>query len=1458
MPYLYTTRGRIRLVLAISLLLAIIHNGYSASAETIVSASVTMPPIPEDCNNALVGKSVIIDDVNAGTISLLVGINSLANIVDGDLENFAEFGGLDATVLGSALVSVKNTGESYPAGRRAGFLIENSGGLLAANLISGLEVRTYLNGTLQESASVSGGNILSLDLLGGSSGPQRLSFLTTLPFDEIELAQSGLLTLGGNIRVYYAFEEDPNCDADCTDEIVPSNGYNPGIIGARTGSSGLLCVFCGVSNTSEAIDNTLSNGAILDFGISVGSVLALSIDMDSTLAAGSQAGFVVTRSGLLDLTLLGGFTIETYNNGFMEDQQLLNSGLATVGLLNGGSQTSIAITTTAAFDEIRLIANSGLLGIGSTITVNYGFVRRDTDGDGVVDCIDKCDGDDNLLNINGLPLDCNPECPVDAGSDFAICSAGNAGATAQLVMAPGGTGYTYTVLPGNPSPAAVDGSGQVTGFSVEGLYFFSVSDGTCADTVAVNYSTGNTMLACNDPIVGNDVVVDAAGAFQGVCLLCTDGDAANVVDADLSNALVYTELLSLLTLESLISVKDTANVYVAGSRAGYVVEFPNGLLSLSLLSTLQLRTYLDDNLQETALGSTLLDVDLLGGTGNRQKVAFTTTLPYDEIELLAGNGVSLLGEIAIYYAFTEDIGCGTGSNPLVDPESVCIEPLTTGSSYCASINYDATGFDNLLCVGCSLSPLSALLDNDLTTGTTLTQTVGVGTSSTVAVRTATTVSPGYEAGFVVGSSSALLDVGVLANLTLSTYLNGVLQEAVPLSSSLASVSLLNGGNEATAISFRSGSAFDEVRLTTNGLVGADLLGSGLIIYYAYVRLDSDGDGVPDCLDRCCLGDDMLDSDGNGVPDGCDNAPTAVNDGYTVIVGQSTDLPVLTNDDFGDDGPGADTIRIIRFPDNGNVSVNNGGTGSDPTDDSIVYTSEGTFTGADTLIYLIEDGNGSFDTALVVLNVVDDDSDGDGVLNTIEFTDMTDPNDPCSLLLASVSQNAISTGDCDGDGVTNADEINGTDDDFSTTADNTDHNNPCDYNEPDQGMPSAAWASIDCDGDGNPNGGDNNPLVIIAMNDTANVDPGVLTTINILANDDFLGNFNPINVGTTQLTRLGGTAAGVVEFDADNGEMTYVSADGESGTTVAVIYEVCNTVSDPDVCASAVVTINVSAPVSATLNLKVMLQGALFDQSSSLMRDDLRSGNHLPLTEPYSALNNERFLHVGSGGAETTTQNILNVNANTVDAIVDWVFVELRDPLDSSIVVETRAALVQRDGDVVDPIDGTSSLTFVGFVDQQYYVAVKHRNHLGVMTASVITMEDTGTLIDFTTASSAELYEIDDIYDGAEQVTINGVQALWAGNTSAQGKVKYEGPGTSISTTLLDVIFFPGNDGQVYNFNSSLSYSLGDINMDGKSKYQGVQNDASYVFFNVVVAYPLNTLMLYNFDFMLEQLPGQDD
>ncbi|MGH1434484.1 MAG: hypothetical protein ACRBG0_08500, partial [Lewinella sp.] len=274
----------------------------------------------------------------------------------------------------------------------------------------------------------------------------------------------------------------------------------------------------------------------------------------------------------------------------------------------------------------------------------------------------------------------------------------------------------------------------------------------------------------------------------------------------------------------------------------------------------------------------------------------------------------------------------------------------------------------------------------------------------------------------------------------------------------------------------------------------------------------------------------------------------------------------------------------------------------------------------------------------------------------------------------------------------------------------------------------------------------------------------------------------------------------------------------------------------------------------SLNLKVLLQGALFGTTDNLMRDDLRQQDFIPLSQPYSSGMNTRFSHVSEGGSEVTTLGVLAANAGTPDAIVDWIFIEVRDATDPTIVLQTKSALVQRDGDVVDALTG--GVLQINAQASSFYISVKHRNHLGVMSGQALSPVAGTLTVDFTTMSAANTYNAPG-YEGVEMVTLsNGQRALWGGNANLDGKVKYDGGGNDRTAVLANVISHPDNGGLVFNFDFGFGYYVGDINMDGKVKYNGAGNDQVLIQAIGVILYPLNTSNFFNYDLFLEQLPQE--
>ncbi len=193
-----------------------------------------------------------------------------------------------------------------------------------------------------------------------------------------------------------------------------------------------------------------------------------------------------------------------------------------------------------------------------------------------------------------------------------------------------------------------------------------------------------------------------------------------------------------------------------------------------------------------------------------------------------------------------------------------------------------------------------------------------------------------------------------------------------------------------------------------------------------------------------------------------------------------------------------------------------------------------------------------------------------------------------------------------------------------------------------------------------------------------------------------------------------------------------------------------------------------------LNLKVFLEGA-YNSNTGLMNDHLRQENKLPYEEPYKSLG---FTYYGL--EEKIDSTLLNISG--LEAIVDWVLIELRDPENPSTIVATQPALIQRNGEIIS-FNGSSHLFFYGLFYPEIIVAIRHHNHLGIRSEISY---PTNTLIDLDFSSL--------------QTNIHGFQP----------------------TNLVD--------------NKKMMIS-GDANLDGqinavdKNDYWRTQNGASYNYFN---------------------------
>jgi len=266
------------------------------------------------------------------------------------------------------------------------------------------------------------------------------------------------------------------------------------------------------------------------------------------------------------------------------------------------------------------------------------------------------------------------------------------------------------------------------------------------------------------------------------------------------------------------------------------------------------------------------------------------------------------------------------------------------------------------------------------------------------------------------------------------------------------------------------------------------------------------------------------------------------------------------------------------------------------------------------------------------------------------------------------------------------------------------------------------------------------------------------------------------------------------------------------------------------CAGESVFVTIVESCDIKLDLKVFLQGASLSPNTgeeTLMRDDLRVLGYLPTTSPY---------------IDGLTCNASVFAPTGPDAIVDWVWVELRDPNDNTSILASKSALLQRDGDIVD-VDGLSSLSF-NTNPGNYFIVVNHRNHLGIMTATSIVLSESTTIIDFT--------DVNQTTYGVLARTSSGMPAnilgMWTGDANGDGKVSFS---EETNKTLIDVILEPSNITFSSNYDFVNGYYDSDALLDGNVSFSGEVNQVLLS----VILYPGNVTYSSQYNEFVEQLPS---
>ncbi|MBN8821866.1 MULTISPECIES: Ig-like domain-containing protein [unclassified Spirosoma] len=1214
----------------------------------------------------------------------------------------------------------------------------------------------------------------------------------------------------------------------------------------------LTCALCSVSSLGSLTSASTSDFATINQTVAVAGTVSVRAKLNGTGQKGDLAGFVIGNSGLLSVSTFPTLTIRTYLGGVQKDSYTVPS-LANVQLLSGSRYEISFPTTSSNFDEVELSVKAGL-GLLATTDVYYGFAKP---------------------NPQYQSLTFNVAFPANLCTDVLSQTACPQSFSVLSNDIPSGSGI---VDPTTVSIVSQPGNGTATA-NTNGTINFRPSDpssGTAAFTYQVCTKV-NPTSAPNNTTVG----VSSSGFVSAACVGCAITNVSAVGDADITNSASITTTVG-VSGYGYIRAK-LSRMASAGDYAGFVVE-NTSLVQATLINSLTVVTYKGTLLQELVTTSALLDVSILS-TG-KYKVRFQTTKEFDEVEIRLG-ALGTIGSLTnIYYGFAEfGQTCSVYNASVSFPAGMayqCPGAFTFGN--CASSTVSGTLIVGYPSSGTLTFPLTVNLAGTTSVSVVGSGITGVSTQTILSGQTSFTLPFSYDGSSprgvrsltvtsaeATGSCSTTVLVHVIPTVAINTPTASSQTNLTPTVSGTvttgASVTILApGGQSCTPTVDGSGNwlcnsltltagpvtltavAVNEVGSATatttflavapptiaiqvpapNSLTSLTPLVSGSVTAGASVTLLAPGG--QSCLPTV-VGTSWSCSSLVLTAGPVTLTAIASNIGGTATT--TTSFTAINPPTIAIQVPAPNSLTSLTPLVSGTVTAGASVTLLAPGGQSCLPTVAGTSWSCSSLVLTA----GPVTLTAIASNV------GGTATTTTSFTAVAPPTIVISTPAANSTTYLYPV-------------VSGTATPNSSVTVLAPGNVPCVVAVSGAGSWSCTSLTITP-----------GTVSVTALVTTIGGSASAVTSFTVVAppcTTPSALTLSPsavsLNIGESiTITAQGGTP-GVLSWSVSQISGISPATNGTGTPTASLTFATAGSYTISYTATNGTLPINCDSPVSVTASTtitvtdplvvirpKVFLGGA-YDATTGLMRDNLRERNLLPLIQPYSSalLVGSGFTHVGGGGNESTTSDVLSTTG--ANAIVDWVFVELRSPSSASTVIATKAALVQRDGDVVDA-DGTSPLSFsVGA--GSYYVAIRHRNHLGVATLNTLALSSTAVTVDFTTLSTLT-------YGTNAQRLINSKQVLWPGNTngvdgSSKRRVIYQGNGNDLTNVFSQVLLENGNTLSLPTYIVQ-RYQTGDVNLDGEIRYQGPDNDLLTIFSTVILYSALDNT--YDISYIVqEQIP----
>lgn len=353
-----------------------------------------------------------------------------------------------------------------------------------------------------------------------------------------------------------------------------------------------------------------------------------------------------------------------------------------------------------------------------------------------------------------------------------------------------------------------------------------------------------TRSDCNTYITDAEITkaIDGQG---GIISISGIKDADNIINSDHDDCAIYVGILEVGTSKPLVALTTNNTIISTGNgmRVGFEVQGPTGLLDLSLLDAYEIKVYDGKTLVESSnTEGHMLNVGVLNFKNSRVRLSMNieSGKQFDHIELWLKRVAGLANTQKIYNVFYESTDC---PEDIVD--EACIEVLTKDKHNLA-IDKEHTNIYSLIeILGGYLKNPENMLDESLDSHATC---EGIKVGSNVTISLTFDEQPAKQPiGIVLSDENGILNADILSKITLKVYQKDN-ETAIASKSDFTTVNAdLISKNGKTYLEIPGtdiDKPYNRIELVYTSLASLKSLNIGGV----YIRADSDGDGIPDCLD----------------------------------------------------------------------------------------------------------------------------------------------------------------------------------------------------------------------------------------------------------------------------------------------------------------------------------------------------------------------------------------------------------------------------------------------------------------------------------------------------------------------------------------------------------------------------------------------------------------------------------